>query len=233
MVVGGKIEYAFGGTFVALLRGGQVDAHDIEIIVEPGGLRQTATIQSNNPHVFGITEHNDHIIVVREDNTYGLGVSIQFFELGTGGYPNHFIPPFGSVLRIAEHQSLQPTYYQHSLGFMDNDRKVPVLRSKDLLYQRLFRFKHDRGATQQLAQSRLKRDILDIKVFLWCSYLDHDEPFSHDIIPALTELVQSWKVFAEANFGDIHAEDVIPWMRLGLPLDFVFGTASSPFDMNK
>jgi hypothetical protein len=227
-VAKGRIQYAFGGAFVALLRGGLVEARDIEIILQPGGLQHTTKIKTDNPQYLGITEHNDHVIVVREDDTHSFGVSIRCFEMGTEGFPYYFIPPYESPLRTPEQQNLEPSYYQQRLGLKNNDKYVPVLRPKYLLYQRLFRFRRDQFVIRQSEQKQLQRDILDIRVFLHCAAVDQNEPFSNENILALIQVVRSWKVFAEDNFVNTTAEDVNAWMRLGVPLSLYYDV-SAPY----
>src|SRR5271168_4621612 len=118
----GAVRYAFGGSFAASIRNGAVAARDIELVVELGGFQQTSQIMYDHPDYFGITQHNEQVIVVREDETFSYGVSIQRFELGTWGYPNSFVPPYASDLRDPHvHEDLEPTFYQQGLGFL-NDR---------------------------------------------------------------------------------------------------------------
>jgi len=217
-VVAGKLQYAFGGTFVALHRGGQVEARNIEIILQQGGLQQTSQIKTDNPQFLGITEHNDHIIVVREEGVYSFGVAIRCYELGTEGFPYRFIPPYESPHRTAEDGTLEPTFYEQGLQVQIHHGSIPILRSKYLLYQRLFRFNRDYFATQNWEQKHLRRDIHDIRVFLHCAAFDQEKPFSDDIVPQLTQVVRIWKKFAENNFVDTTAEDVDAWNRLGVPL---------------
>ena len=139
MIAGDRLQFAFGGTFAARLRNGNVEVRDVEIIIQRDGFKEMTKIQNDNPQYLGITELNDHIIVVRSDETYSFGVSIACFELGTAGYPYRFIPPRESPLRALEHGNLEPTRYQISLGLPEEEFSVPILRSDYLLYQRLFR----------------------------------------------------------------------------------------------
>lgn len=136
MIAGLKIQYAFGGTFVALMRNGQVEASNIEIVVERDGLKETTKLKTNYPQYLGITEHNDHVIVVRENETSSFGVSIQCFELGTEGFPNKFVPSCESPRR-AEHLNLEPTYYLRILRCPLGDRSIPILHSNYLLSEAL------------------------------------------------------------------------------------------------
>ena len=93
-----NVRYAFGGSFAALIRGSPVNARDLEIAVEPGNLRLTAQIMYANPQCFGITQHDHQIVVVREDETFSYGVSLQCFELSTEGYPDRLIDERASSL---------------------------------------------------------------------------------------------------------------------------------------
>jgi len=206
-----RIRYAFGGTFVALFRDGLVKARDIEILVQRDGLKEVTKIKNDNPEYLGITEHNDHVIVVRENETYSFGVSIHCFEVGNNGYPYEFIPPYESHLRTREHGNLEP-----------------ILRSNYLLYQRLFRFQREQlAATGHSEQNHLKRDILDIRVFLHCASLDQNEPYPNHMIPILTQVVRSWKAFAESNFYETTPDDVRAWMRLGVPLSLYYDVSAA------
>ena len=226
-IAGHRTRYAFGGTFVALLRNGLVEARNIEIIVQRDGLKEATKIKNDNPQYLGITEHNDHVIVVREDEIYSFGVSVHCFETGTNGYPYELVPPYESRLRTSEHGNLEPTYYQKSLELPENDRSVPIIRSKFLLYQRLFRFQRDQSATVgELEQKRLILDILDIRVFLHCAAHDQNEPFSKEVLPVLTHVVRNWKLFAEINFVDTTQDDVRAWIQLGLPLSLYYDVSA-------
>jgi hypothetical protein len=228
MVAGDRLQFAFGGTFAARLRSGNVDVRDVKIIIQWGGFKETTKIKNDNPQYFGITEHNDHIMVVRSDETYSFGVSIFCVELGTEGYPYKFIPPHESPLRALEHGNLELTYDQISLGLPEEEFSVPILRSSYLLYQRLFRF-HRAGFTGTILcrlsflltaseERRLKRDIFDIRVFLYCAALDQCEPFPNEIVPYITRIVGRWQVFAEDNFIETTFDDIPAWRRLGLQL---------------
>ena len=230
MVAGDRLQFAFGGTFTARLRNGNVDARNVEIIIQPDGLKETTKIKNDNPQYLGVTEHNDHIIVVRSDETYSFGVSIQCFELGTEGYPYKFIPPHESPLRALEHGNLEPTYDQISLGLPEEEFSVPILRSSYLLHQRLFRF-HRAGFTRTTlyrlvclftaSEKRLLiRDIFDIRVFLHCAAFDQCEPFPNEIVPDITRIVRRWQVFADDNFIETTYDDILAWRRLGLQLSW-------------
>lgn len=211
------VRYAHGGSFAALIRGGLVTARYLEIVVEPGNLPLTAEIMYANPQCFGITQHDDQIVVVREDETFSYGVPLQRFELGTAGFPDRFIPPYDFREGI-EYDGREPTYYLKSLELL-NDRKVPFLRSRCLLYQKLNCF--DRHRYAPFGQSDLKhlrRDILDIRAFLHIASADQEEPFPVGMRAAITQVVRSWIVFAEDNFVDPTVEDMNAWMRLGIRL---------------
>ena len=213
----GKIRYAFGGSFAALIRNGLVAARDIEIIVEQGSLQQTSQVMSDTPELFGITQHNDQVIVIREDEIFSYGVSIQRFELGTEGYPDDLVPPYD--LRSDNQVNLEPTYYQQGLGFL-NDINVPVLRARCMLLQRLSCFERSLYAPiGRSDQKHLKRDILDIRVFLHIAAVDQDEPFPARMRVAITQVVRSWMLFAEDNFVHSTVDDVNAWMRLGVGLN--------------
>jgi len=82
-IAGHILQYAFAGSLAALLTGGEVVARGIEIAIECGGLGKTSAITDANPQFLGITEHQDLIIVVREDETYRFGISMRCYELAS------------------------------------------------------------------------------------------------------------------------------------------------------
>jgi len=214
------VQYAFGGSFAALIRYGEVAACEIEMVVEHGGYEQTSQIMSEYPEYFGITQHNDHIVVIREDETFSYGVSVQRFELGTEGYPDSFIPPYNSDLRDPHvHQDLEPNFYQQSLGFL-TDSYVPILQSRCLLYQRLWCFERRQFAPYGRSDEKhLKRDILDIRSFLHRAVADQNRPFPIGDRFAITQVVRSWILFAEDNFVVSTVQDVNAWIQLGVQLN--------------
>jgi len=217
----GAVQYAFGGSFAALIRQYRpVTACDLEIVLEHGGYDQTSQIMSDHPESFGITQYNDHIVVIREDGTFSYGVSLQRFELGNEGYPDSFVPPYNSDLRDPNvHHDLEPNYYQRTLGFL-NDRKIPILRSRPLLYQRLWCF--DRRQFTQYGRSderHLRGDILDIRSFVHLAIADQDQPFPVGERRVITQVVRSWMLFAEDNFVESTMEDVNAWIQLGMELN--------------
>jgi len=132
-----------------------------------------------NPQCFRITQHDDQIVVIREDETF-YGVSLRRFHLGTEGYPDRLIPPY-NYRDSDEYKSLEPTYYLKSLEIMNN-RTIPIFGSRCLLYQRLHFFdRHRHTAFGSSALRHLRGDIPGIRAFLHLAVADQEQiPCRHE-----------------------------------------------------
>jgi hypothetical protein len=213
-----NIKYGYVGTFIAFLRDRPCELHDIEIVVDPSAKENYAEkwreAARKYPQYLAITPFDHHIVLVRENK----GIAVQCTSLGEPGYPHEFIEPYDSRLRPPEHFNLEPTFYMQSLGYPENDRAVPVFVFRLLILQRLWRF--NPNAVDQKEKERNSRDIDDIKAFLWCANDDREEPFPGDLVPTLLPLVRLWIKFAESNFVGTRVDEVLMWIRLGIPLTY-------------
>jgi hypothetical protein len=210
-----SMDYAFAGSIVAILRGEDYPIHDIEIVVPAYAFANNARklkgiIKTYKNHL-AITPTNQIILILRENT----GIALRFFAMGSHGYPRAFIPPYDANNRKPEHRHKEPTFRLQSMGYT-NDRKVPVIRARMLLEQRLFRFNPD--STHPGEQFQNSQDVYDIKAFLKISAEDRDEPFPITVANRILPIVKSWIPYAEARFMPTTEAAVNEWRRLGLLL---------------
>ena len=210
-----SLKYAFVGRVVAILKGRHCQIDGMEILVEPSAMKNNAAmltqIANKFAKYFAITPTNHHIIVIDGNK----GVALEFLTTGIDGYPN-FIPPYDSPLYMTPHLGLQPTFRFLSLGYPNDDRRVPLVLGRELLGQRLSRF--NPTTTDRYQKGRNYTDIQDIKLFLAYTASDLDEPYAPSDVARFLPIVRKWILYAE-SFGVLTSrEEVNEWRRLGLPL---------------
>jgi hypothetical protein len=205
MVAPYHLSYAFVGRFAARLRAGENEdwpVFEIEIAVEHASYANNGealqTLLQDNPNRVAITDTNRHIVL-----TAGcLGVAFRCIELGTDGYPQSFVPITA--------RGPECTFYKLPLRIKEYgiSRYVPVIHSRLLLLQRLFRF--DPTATGNDAE------IEDIRIFLQSAVDDNSPPFPDQVSHELFPRVLAWIKYAEDRHMGTSRDDLRKWRFLGL-----------------
>lgn len=211
-----NLHYAFAGSFAAALWGATMQIHDIEIVLEPTATRNNFEwLQKilNHPRIsplVGVTETNHHIVIIRENK----GIAFQCSTLGTNGYPGAFIYPPGSSFHPAQYYGYEPTIQFFQIAYPSR-RIVPVLRSRFLIEQRLYRFN---PLATGYDERRNIRDIFEIKTLLHSATRQGEYQFDRCAIARLQHRVIEWIAYAECNFIGTTEDEINAWNALGFSL---------------
>ena len=211
-----NLRYAFAGSFAAILKDATMQVHDIEIVLEPEVTRnnfERLTRILNFPGIkpyVKVTKSNHNMVIIRENE----GVAFQFATLGTDGYPNMFIYPFDSHFPRAQHYgyeaNIQYCYLKYPIGWI-----VPVLRSRQLIEQRLYRF--DPQDNENVKRRNI-RDIYEIKTLLRSARIQREYQFHSSVTALFQHRVIEWIAYAERNFIGTTEDEINAWNALGLSL---------------
>lgn len=193
--------------------------NELEILVDPIVLadhsRRLTEIMGSYYHRMTITPSNQHIVILDDDRN--TGIAVRFFQTGSPDYAEHFVPPYDSNLRGAEHVGRVPTYRNQLLPYDPQDTiYVPILRFDLLLRQRLLRF--DQYSRDQDIIWQNERDIDDIRTSLRCAVFYGDPPFSAADVNVLLPIVRRWIRYAKDLSVTITVEEVEYWRRLHIIL---------------
>jgi hypothetical protein len=203
------LSYAFAGSFAAKIRadvGEDFPVLEIEIVVEHASYANNgealARILRENPNDVAVTETNQHIILTAAGGFQG--VTFICSELGTNDYPQSFVP---RTVGGPEY-----TFYKMPLSFDGIERWVPIIHSRLLLQQRLFRF--DPAAVDD---EKNVRDVEEIRIFLHSSAVqDKTLPFpdqvGHELFPIVLTLIK----YTQDRFVGTERGDLDKWRYLGL-----------------
>lgn len=211
-----NLHYAFAGSFAATLRGANMQVHDIEIVLEPTATRNNFEWLiriSNHPKIrplVRVTETNHQIVIIRENK----GIAFQCSTLGTNGYPNAFIYPFGSHFHLAQYYGFEPTIQFLHLAH-PNGRAVPVLRPRFLIAQRLYRFD---PLAVGYEERRNIRDIYEIQTLLYSATRPGEYQFDRCVVARLQHRIIEWIAYAERNFISTTEYEINAWNALGFTL---------------
>ena len=211
-----NLHYAFAGSFAAALRGATMQIHDIEVVLEPTATRNNfewLTRILNHPRIkplVGVTETNHHIVIIGENK----GVAFQCSTLGTNGYPGAFIYPSGSSFHLAQYYGQEPTIQFLQIAY-PSGRIVPVLRSRFLIAQRLYRFN---PLAVEYEERRNIRDIFEIKTLLPFATSLGEYQFDRCAVARLQHRVIEWIAYAERNFIGTTQDEINAWNALGFAL---------------
>jgi hypothetical protein len=212
------LDYAFTGSFVALLSGAIFDIQRIEILVGRNATADSAQtlrdIWDNEVYLAISTHSNQAIILVTENK----GIAVQFFAPGEHGYPESLVPPSPvSATTGAPYADLEPNFRLKDLGHQSVPAYlVPVIQARVILKRKLLRFNFNPTDQNQVMKNR--RDCIEINALLNCTASDGDDRFPPDVVFILFPIIKYWIPYAKRFLVPTSWEAVCKWYRLGLPL---------------